>query len=757
MIHEHHARRLHYDLRLELDGVLKSWAVPKGPSMDPADKRLAVHVEDHPFSYGSFEGTIPKGNYGAGEVYIWDKGTYEPLEAAPGMVRKEKERILREELEAGRLKLRFFGEKMRGGFSLSRMKEEKNWLLIKKRDEIAEPGRDKMPHGIKPMLATLAGKPFDDPQWIFEIKWDGYRAIAEIEKGEASLYSRNGLDFKAKYPSIVEALEAIEHDAVLDGEIVAVDAKGKPDFQLMQRALKAHDVPLLYYVFDLLYLDGNDLQAEPLERRRDLLRKLIPAGGPIRFSDSVTGEGRRFFEEAENSGLEGIVAKDSSSRYLAGKRSRSWLKIKTEERQEAVICGFTEPRKSRRYFGSLILGVYKSGRLRYIGHSGGGFDDASLKDLYVKMRPLEQKASPFDEPPPTNMPATWIKPKLVCEVKFTEWTGDGIMRHPIFVGLRIDKKPEEVKREDPRTDTAHELKLTNLDKVYFPKDKITKGDIIDYYDKISDVMLPYLKDRPENLNRHPNGIDKPNFYQKDFEAKDLPSFVRTEEIYSETNEKDSRYIVCDNKETLLYMANLGCIEINPWNSRTGSLGRPDYMIIDLDPAGNDFDEVVRVAQVVHKVLDLACEESYCKTSGKRGLHIFVPLQGAYPYDHVRRFCELMVSIIHNELPEITSLERSPAKRRGLIYLDYLQNRHGQTLCAPYSARPAPGATVSTPLRWSEVKAGLDPKNFTIKTIFDRIKKVGDLWAPVLHKKVDLEEAIACLEKNFAKIRRIARQ
>jgi bifunctional non-homologous end joining protein LigD len=769
VVQKHHASHLHYDFRLELDGALKSWAVPKGPSLRPSDKRLAMAVEDHPISYGHFEGTIPKGNYGAGEVIVWDIGTYESADGTP----------LKSQFEKGRMKIRLHGKKLRGDYSLSRMKDNQ-WLLIKKQDSFAceeditlqtnsvlskrsianlapktekkRPKkitkRDAMPSSIKPMLATLVQKPFDSADWEYEIKWDGYRAIAIVSDGGAKLYSRNNIEFK-KYPSITESLSQLPHEAVLDGEVIAVDTEGRASFQMLQQL----DVStqLLYYAFDLLYLDGIDLQDKPLFERRDLLKSIIPAKGAIKYSDSIIEKGTEFFTEVQKQGLEGIIAKNRTSTYRQGERSKQWLKIKTHQRQEAVIVGYTEPRGSRKQFGALVLGVYKDDELIYIGHTGGGFNDASLKELRKKLNPLIQKTSPFTVVPKTNMPVTWVKPTLVCEVKFTEWTKDGQMRHPIFLGLRIDKKAREVVKEVPADKEKKSTVLprgifTHVDKVYWPQEGITKGDLIAYYADIAKTMLPYLKDRPQNLNRHPNGIVKKGFFQKDFKMEDAPAFIETAHIFSESNNAFIDYLVCNNKETLLYMANLGCIEINPWNSRLKHLENPDYMVLDLDPGTNSFEEVIQVALVVHRVLNESCEKNYCKTSGKTGLHIFVPLKAKYPYEQVRQFAELIAKIVHRELPEITSLERSPAKRKDKIYIDYLQNRYGQTLSAPYSVRPAPGAPVSTPLKWGEVKKGLRPEDFTIFTIFDRLEAYGDLWKPVITESVDLKKAIKCLEQ-----------
>jgi bifunctional non-homologous end joining protein LigD len=609
--------------------------------------------------------------------------------------------------------------------------------------KLAKKDNDPMPHGISsPMLATLTDKPFDRDGWLFEIKWDGYRAIAEIENGKVNLYSRRGNSFLADYPPIVEALKKVKCDAVFDGEIVALK-NGRPDFHTLQQ-YAIEKAPLQYVIFDLLYIDGEDLRDRPLIERKKRLGEIFPKHPALIMSEYIEEKGNEFFKKVTAQGFEGILAKDASSIYLEGKRGDSWLKIKSWNEQEAIIVGFTEPRGARKKIGALVLGAYDKGELKYIGHSGGGFTQTELGEMHKILEKITVEKSPLREKVPINSPITWVKPEYVCEIKFSEWTTDGRMRHPIYAGLRKDKKAKEVTIEKPK-EILDKPNLTNLDKVYFPKEGITKGDIINYYDKIADIILPYLKDRPESLNRHPNGIDKPGFFQKDFETK-VPSFVQTHKVWSESNNKEINYLLCQNKETLLYLANLGCIELNPWNSRIQSLENPDYMIIDLDPGNNTFDQLIEVVKVTHQVLIEACEEHFIKTSGKRGIHVMIPLGAKYDYDTVRQFSELLVNIIHKKLPKITSLERSPTKRKDKIYLDWLQNRRGQTIAAPYSVRPAPGATVSTPLRFEEIKKGLDPKKFTIKTIFKRLEKYGDLWKPILEKEVDLEESMRCLEK-----------
>jgi bifunctional non-homologous end joining protein LigD len=758
--------------------------------MDPEDKRLAMMVEDHPLSYGSFEGVIPEGQYGAGEVIVWDTGVYSSQESPDP---EESRKKLKNGLHKGELKFVLLGEKLKGSFALIKMKgkEDNAWLLIKEKDQYAadkdvledtssvlsqrrlsrdskenyKPEKkvrkkkrhtDAMPHDVKPMLAKLVDAPFDKKGWLYEIKWDGYRAIAEVEKRKVSLYSRNGNSFTKTYVPIVDALRSIKADCVLDGEIIATE-DGAVSFSALQH-YKEKKVPLQYAVFDVLYFNGEDLREKPLRERKELLRGIIPENGPIILSDHVADKGIAFFQKIKDQNIEGIIAKDGESPYREDTRSGEWLKIKALQEQEAIIVGYTKPRGSRKFLGALVLAVYENKKLVYVGHSGGGFSSTEITDIYGKLEKIKVAKPPLEEKVPVNSPITWVKPKYVCQLRFTEWTKDGRMRHPIYLGLRTDKSPKEVtketKAESPSKRSSgaqrqtEELVLTNKDKVFWPEEGYTKGDVIEYYEKIADLLLPYLKDRPQNLNRHPNGIKGKNFFQKNFEAK-LPSFVETKEIWSDSNNENLRYILCQNKETLLYLANLGCIELNPWNSRISNLENPDYMILDFDPNGRDFDDLITVAKEVQSVLKLACEEFYLKTSGKSGLHIVLPIGARYSYDDVKNFAELIMRIVHTRLPEFTSLERSPKKRQGKIYLDYLQNRFGQTLACAYSLRPYPGATISTPLQWTELKKGFRPSKFTIKTIFKRLEDTGDLWKHVRESKgVKIPDAISCLEKHL---------
>jgi len=809
VVQRHDASHLHYDFRLEMEGVLKSWAVPKGPSMKAGERRLAVMVEDHPLDYGKFYGIIPEGNYGAGTVEIWDEGTYQPLEELPAAKREAE--LLRE-LEKGDLKFSLKGKHLNGAFALVRMNDDsgRNWLLIKKKDEHAqksyaiakipslkvppagaktkkktekksrtaraEPrlssgkkaaeGTDKMPvPPVKPMLATLSEGFADNEGWLYEPKYDGYRAIAHIQNGKVQMDSRNGNSFVRKYAPLVKELRAVTDDVVLDGEVVIEDRKGVSNFQMLQNFDTTREGTLKYYVFDILYLNGHSLLDMPLADRKELLRAFFKeyTFENIKESEFVQGGGEALFKKITAKGYEGIIAKDAQGTYRPGRRSEGWLKIKTANMQEVIICGYTKPQNSRKYFGSLMLGIYDQGRLRYAGNCGTGFTETSLKDLYERMQEYVVKKCPFAEKPVLRgrkSNPTWLSPHLVCNVKFQHWTREGLMRVPVFMGLRSDKKASEVVRETPEEALpakrkageqvlmldGHEVKCTNLDKIYWPDEKITKGDLIDYYLRIAPYILPYLKDRPLSLNRFPDGIEKPGFYQKDMDTEQVPDWLHTEKIWSKSNNDYIDYLVCNDTATLIYMVNLGCIDINPWNSTFREPDMPDFLIMDLDPDEVPFERVVDTALAVKKVCDMLDIPSFCKTSGATGLHVYIPLDAAYSYDEVKTFGELMASLTHEQVPDFTSLERMRAKRRRKVYVDFLQNRKGQTIAAPYSVRPRPGATVSAPLRWKEVDPRLRPSMFTMFNIEERLRKTGDLWKDVLGTGIDLKKVLRKIEK-----------
>ena len=617
------------------------------------------------------------------------------------------------------------------------------------------------------MLAKETDTPFDNKDWLFEIKWDGYRAISEINDGDIRLYSRNGNSFKNAYPLVVSALEKIKHNVVLDGEIVVLDEEGKSDFQKLQHYEDNTQYPICYYVFDVLEIDGKKTHELPLVKRKQLLKKIIPKSSVLKYSDHIVGSGISFFKAAQQSNLEGIMAKKADSEYSEGARTGDWLKIKHHKSDEVIVVGFTEPTGRRQYFGALVLATKAKDGLHYAGHTGTGFDDKTLKDIYEKLKKIVTKTSPFKEKVKTNMPVTWVKPMYVAEIKFTEWTTDGKMRHPVFLRLRQDKPLKDIdmataKKKSPLSKkitslnekektNADELvigktkvKITNRSKIYFPDDKVSKGDVIDYYQQMADYILPYLKDRPESLKRNPGGINDAGFFHKDA-GDEAPSFVKSIKLFSESTNKDIDYILCNDRATLAYLNNLGCIEINPWNSTTKKLNNPDYLIIDIDPSDkNNFEQVIEAANAFKTLLDKAGAACFCKTSGSTGLHIFIPTGKKYTYEQVKDFAHLLCTMVNELLPAFTSLERNLAKRGNKhIYLDYLQNRRGQTLACAYSLRPKKGATVSAPLHWKEVKKGLHPSQFNIHNIFARVKKEGDLFKEVLGKGVDLKK---CLEK-----------
>ncbi|MBB6502613.1 DNA ligase D [Pedobacter cryoconitis] len=839
VIQKHDATNLHYDFRLEMGGVLKSWAIPKGPSTDPKIRRLAMMVEDHPYNYKDFEGIIPKGQYGGGTVIVWDEGIYEPIEDIQG--KKTQDKYLRHLLHTGSLKFRLHGEKLKGEYALvkTRGMGENGWLLIKHKDEFASTSditekdksvlsgktiaamskqsekmwlngheqdlpvsetnvlkeianvkslletapEKKIPIGIKPMLATLVDEPFDNPDWVYEVKWDGYRALAyTLKNGDVQLLSRNNKQFNEKFYPIYDLLRTWKIDAVVDGEILVLNKKGISDFSALQNWRSEADGHLVYCVFDLIWYDGKDLTGLPLKERQYILESVLPqADERIRLSKVFHASGTDFFKAAQKMGLEGVMAKKASSTYTVNNRSSDWLKIKVNKRQEVVIVGFTKNQDTSRQFSSLLLGVYENGNLQYAGKVGTGFSDKMQQMMIAEFKPLITDKSPFSGTPhPPRVKATWIKPELVCEIAFTEVTADGVFRHPSFLGMRVDKKAKDVIREtateakaivDPDLSVkkvvqvtrktllnskdeiqvckinGHDLKFTHLSKFYWPLDKITKRDMLNYYDQVAEYILPYLKDRPLSLNRFPGGINGKSFYQKDVKGK-VPDWAET--VPHTTNEGDHKeYLVGTDKATLLWMASLGCIEMNPWFSRIKSMDNPDYCVIDLDPDKNTFDQVIAAARIVKEVLDQMEVPGFCKTSGSTGMHIYIPLAARYSYEQSQLFAKIIVSLVHQRIPEYTTLERMISARKGKMYLDFLQNRPGATIAGPYSLRPKPGATVSMPLHWDEVKPGLSMKDFNILNAVDRLRSEGDLFKGVLGKGIDLEKVIHKAKSVFS--------
>jgi bifunctional non-homologous end joining protein LigD len=727
VIQRHDARRLHYDFRLERDGALASWAVPKGVPLEPGQRNLAVHVEDHPLGYATFAGEIPKGQYGAGTVEIWDSGTYELLEEKPN----------------GGLTVRLDGTRLRGVWTLVPAHlsgDEKNWLLIRKQDE-TKPA-DARPHGeYAPMLATLASDVPASPGWAFEVKWDGFRALAYLQGAEARLVSRNKNDLTGRFPDVAKALPGAVKtpDCVLDGEVCALDEQGRSSFSAMQQGNGA----IVYYAFDLLELEGRPLIDLPLEERRaELIALLDTRNRVVRLSETFD-DGQALLEAAEKQGLEGVIAKKSGSRYEPGKRSRNWLKVKTHGRQEFIIAGYTrgKGRRSGR-LGSLILAVRRGEELVYVGNCGTGFTEKEIDKLLARLRPLERKSSPFGSVP--KMPKVrkddivWVTPKLVCEVEFAEWTHDGRLRAPSYQGLRDDKTSAEVRRERPIESEIKRgkrtLKLSNLDKVFFPEVGITKGDLLAYYRDAAPVLVPHLRDRPFTMKRFPDGRAGKFFFQKDA-PKHMPAWIPTRSYRSTSRESREKrtisYPLVNDDLALLWMVNMGCIDMNVWYSRVDRPERPDFVLFDLDPSADvAFPEVVQVALLVKEVLDALGLEGYPKTSGSDGMHVLVPIQRRYTYADTREFAEIVARTLAQTHRGLVTTEWSKQKRRGVL-IDSNQNGEGKTIASVYSVRPQEGAPVSTPLRWDEVREGLDPRDFTMDVVLGRIKRDGDLFEPVL--------------------------
>jgi bifunctional non-homologous end joining protein LigD len=738
VVQRHDARRLHYDFRLERDGVLASWAVPKGVPLEVGQQHLAVHVEDHPLEYATFAGEIPQGNYGAGTVEIWDHGTYELVEEKPD----------------GGLTVRLHGDRLEGAWTLVPAHlsgDEKNWLLLRKRDETtaaAGARRD----GYKPMLATLVEKLPTGEGWLFEPKWDGYRAIGYVRGGEVTLRSRRGNDLTERFAVVAKALpNALRTpDAVLDGEVCALDDSGRPSFSAMQQGKSG--TPLVYEVFDVLEIDGERLTGLPLAERRERLEQLVTPSGVVQVS-GVFDDGDALYEAAKEQGLEGVMAKKAASRYKEGARGGDWLKIKTHGRQEFVICGWTKGQGRRAgSFGALVLGVRDGKEYRWVGNVGTGFNEKTIAELLAKLRPLARETSPFAAPP--KMPkirkgdVVWVEPKLVCEVEFLEWTHDGHLRAPSFQGLRDDKPARAVKREDPQEMDVPGLKLSNLDKVFWQDEGITKGDLIDYYREVAPVLIPHLKQRPFTMRRYPDGAYGKAFFQKDA-PKHMPEWIPRFAVEVSTRERppQRRMIeapLVNDERALLWMANMGCIDMNAWYSRVDKPERPDFVLFDLDPSPDvGIKEVVEVALIVKQALDALGLVSFPKTSSADGMHVLVPIERRSTYAQTREFCEIVAGALAATHRGLVTTEWSKAKRKGVL-IDANQNGGGKTIASAYSVRPRPGAPVSTPLRWAEVTAKLDPTTFTMDVVLDRIRRHGDLFAGVLTTRQRLEPALRSL-------------
>jgi bifunctional non-homologous end joining protein LigD len=739
VVQRHAARRLHYDFRLERDGALASWAVPKGVPLEPGQQHLAVHVEDHPLEYATFEGEIPKGQYGAGTVEIWDQGTYELLD----------------EKKDGGLTVRLEGNRLRGTWALVPAKlsgDPKNWLLLRKKDESAPPAAPSLTY--LPMLATLADDLPQGSGWLFEVKWDGYRAIARVAGGDATLTSRRGNDLTGRFPGVARALEAAVRtpDCVLDGEVCALDERGRSSFSAMQQGKP--DTPIVYYVFDVLAVDGEPLLDLPLvERRRRLENLLDRRSKTVRISETFE-DGRALLEAAKKEGLEGVIAKRTDSRYPPGKRTRDWIKVKTRNRQEFVIAGYTRGQGRRsRSFGSLVLAVHRGRELVYVGNCGTGFSEDEIDKLLERLRPLALKEPPFSVVP--KMPrvrkgdVVWVEPKLVCEVEFVEWTHDGHLRAPVYQGLREDKQPEEVRRELPATDEVRKgkrvLKLSNLDKVFWPDEGITKGDLLEYYRAVAPMLVPHLRDRPFTMKRYPDGWQGGHFFQKDA-PKHMPDWIPTVPVQATTRERPRRTRtirapLVNDELALLWMVNMGCIDMNTWYSRVDKADRPDFVLFDLDPSPDvGFSETVRVALLVKEVLDALGLTSLVKTSGSDGIHVLVPIERRSTYADTREFAEIVAGTLARTHRGLVTTEWSKAKRRGVL-IDANQNGEGKTIASVYSVRPRAGAPVSTPLRWDEVTEELDPQEFTMDVVLARIERHGDLFEGVLTTRQSLGAAL----------------
>lgn len=845
VVQKHDASKLHYDFRLESeDGVLVSWAVPKGPSMDPETKRLAILVEDHPLDYLHFEGRIPSGNYGAGTVIVWDTGSYSSKDT------------LSEQLKKGKISIELYGNKLKGLFSLIRTKRENQWLLIKVKDEYAskddltlmqpesvltgksnsdieverkstkkvqstslraaelpsasstkDSNMNSLFLNIKPMLASPFDKAFNSKDWVFEIKWDGVRAILFKDKKYVKIQSRNGNDITNRYPEIVNAAKIALKDCksgVIDGEIVILNENGVPDFHVHQHRINIQNsreimvlsvkTPATFYLFDILYKDGKSLKDLGYLERRMILSSLLRLNNTVKISDYIEEKGIEILKSSKELKLEGIVAKQKNSIYREGIRSKDWLKIKNTKTQDCVIIGYTKGEGVRlNYFGSLVLAVYcrREKKLKFVGHAGTGFDDDTLDLVFPKLKSNEIDFMPVDKVPYMNRETAWLNPVLVAEVKFTDWTKDGILRAPVFLRLREDKKPEECVIEadspkesspphgrevnDNKTGNAIKVNVTNPSKVFWKATrdhpKFLKKDLIHYYEIISDWILPHLKDRPLSLSRYPNGIDGKSFYQKNWDQK-KPDFVVTAKVLSEHRGDSINYIVCNNRETLLWIANLGSIEIHPWYSRINDfdscnsssllyeekcgLNFPDFIVFDLDPyiySGKEkkgeepeyniagFKATVEVAYQLKDILRELKINSYVKTSGKSGLHIYVPIVNEYPYEQTKNFAEILAKIMVSKFPDKVTMEWNTSKRKGKVFFDYNQNSRGKTIASVYSLRPNAAATVSMPVEWNNLGSVL-PTDFTITSVPQLITKKNDIWAGVLSEKQNISKIIS---------------
>jgi bifunctional non-homologous end joining protein LigD len=835
VVQKHRATRLHYDFRLAIDGTLKSWAVPKGPSRNHGDKRLAVMTEDHPLDYGNFEGKIPEGNYGAGTVMVWDRGTFRVEGNLPAL----------KQLEKGEIKFSLNGEKLRGSFVLVKLKQSEKgneWLMIKHKDaaedsswnidehdgsaltgrtieeikeelppkrspvpiqasEVEGAYKGAIPPRLEPMLATLTDHPISDPNWLFEIKWDGVRALARIENGALTLGSRNSVDITARYPELASLPQTLAaSQAILDGEIVALDARGHSDFGLLQERMHVRapgetlisKTPVVFYAFDLPYCDGYDLREAPLLQRKHLLQRLLHVSERVRYADHQLEHGKELFALAKETGLEGIVAKRADSRYVSD-RSMNWLKLKVTQTLDAVVGGWTAARTPAIPLGSLLLGLYEGKKLRFIGHVGSGFDAKKHEDLSSKLKDLAVAACPFGALPEANEKPSWVSPELVARVKFSGWTQEHSLRHPVFIALREDARPADCQWENEVAQTAAEptaapavvrapevvgrvlnttaqveaelfkgraetvtieldgkrLRFSNLNKIYFPESGYTKRDLLAYYYQVADFILPFLRDRALVLRRYPDGIKGQAFFQKDL-REGLPEWFTTTPIDSEKKGEPIHYATANDRASLLFLTGLGCIDHNPWSNRIADFEHPDYFFFDLDPSdGTEFSVVVAIATALHKKLEELRLAHFVKTSGATGIHIFIPVEPVYTYEQLRTFGEIIARTVTAEHPNLVTSERIVAKRpAGRILIDVQQNAHGRPLAAAYAVRAFPKAPVSAPILPRELKPNLKPEALNIKTILARLKEKGDLWADFWKSRQRLEPAIELLSNRM---------
>lgn len=760
VVQEHHASHLHYDFRLELDGVLKSWAVPKGPSLDPSDKRLAMQTEDHPLSYAKFKGTIPQGEYGGGEVFIWDSGTWEP-EGDPHAA-----------LEKGDLKFKLKGKKLNGSFVLVRTRFAKNsWLLIKHHDEFEEVGyeldmmsemkprkkaskkatknksaplgKDAWPGFIPPQLPRLVSSVPPESEWIHEMKFDGYRMQGHLKNGIGTFFTRNALNWSNNYPHLLNALEQLDvKNAIFDGEIVALDEKGRTNFQRLQNSFKSkNDKFLRYYIFDIMYLNGKDLRSLPLIERKEILKKAL-AGAPenIIYSEHITEQGEDFFQASCKHELEGIVSKLADSPYRSG-RNDLWAKTKCTTRQEFVIGGWTDPQGGRTGIGALLLGIYEKNKFRYAGRVGTGFNTETLRTLKKEFVPLEVEESPFEVNSPKGKGIHWMEPVKVCEVSFGNWTDEGILRTPVFQGMREDKPAEDIHMEKAKTKVtktkskhlAAVREISSPDKILFKKEKITKQQVSDFYMAISKDMLPYLADRPLSLVRCPNGSEGTCFFQKHFTGSVPDSFTT---FPVKENSGEGIYLSIDSAQGLQELVQLNAFEIHAWNCHKDTYMRPDQIVMDFDPGpGVPWDEVVEAAFELKEMLEDLDLKSFVKLTGGKGLHVHIPVAPLYDWDQIKSFSQSLALELVSRNPKKYTSNMSKKLRKNRIFVDYLRNGYGATAIVPYSLRARATSAIAIPLDWKELRRVKSPQEFTMDKALKKIKsRKSDPWEGMLEMK-----------------------